>query len=545
MRRVAFVNGRIFDGTTYRGPGAVLVEDDRIVATRYGESAQPPSDAGVVDLRGGLLLPGLIDAHMHPMVGGLEQLRCELNELSTREQYLDAIAGHAGSDEDHGWFRAGGWAAKAFAAGGPAATDLDRVLGDRPAFIVSSDHHNAWVNSAALRIAGVNASTADPPDGWVARDEHGVPTGALREAAMSLVFEHVRTTRAGCLAGLLRAQEYLHSAGITGWHDALIGGYAGLDDPTQAYLDALGQGRLTARVRASQWWDRHRGPEQVDELVARREELRENGLDAGSVKLMVDGIAETFTATVTKPYANLHGCPCGDTGLAFLDRDELAEAATALIAADFQLHFHAIGDRAVHDALDALETAGTTGGRRHQIAHLQLVRPEDRARFSALGAVANLEGMWVDAASGSVALIRPHLDEERFGWHYPFAEIARHGAVLAGGSDWPVNPPEPMGAIHALVNRRPYGHDACTLPERLVPGQALSLRQAMTAYTRGSALANHRDDLGLVAPGYPADLAVLDRDPFNGPVEEIGAARVVRTYADGRCVHHGSDPGEA
>ncbi|MGH3445708.1 MAG: amidohydrolase, partial [Nocardioidaceae bacterium] len=483
---VAFVNGRIFDGTTYQGPGTVVIEDGHVTTVQYGECLNLPAGAEVVDVQGGLVLPGFIDAHMHPMVGGLEQLRCELNKLSTREEYLDAIAEHAGSEEDHGWFRAGGWAVGAFPAGGPLAADLDQVLGDRPAFIVSSDHHNAWANTAALRLAGVSAATPDPPDGWVERDEHGRPTGALREAAMSLVFDCVRTTREGCLAGLLQAQDYLHAGGITGWHDALIGGYAGIDDPTQAYLDAIDQERLTARVRASQWWDRNRGPEQVAELVERRARLLERGLDAGSVKLMVDGIAETFTASVTEPYADLRGCPCGGSGLSFLDHDDLVEAAVALVEAGFQLHFHAIGDRAVHDALDAVQAAGPARGRRHQIAHLQLVRPEDRPRFAALGVVANLEGMWVNAASGSVALVRPHLDDERFSWHYPFAEIARHGAELAGGSDWPVNPPEPVGAVHALVNRRPYGQDLEDGPDPLFPEEGLTLQQALTAYTRGS-----------------------------------------------------------
>lgn len=537
------MNGRIFDGTTYRGRGSVVIDRGRIVSVEYGVQDDVPGGSEVVDLHGGLLSPGFIDAHMHPMVGGLEQLRCELNELSSREEYLSALADSAGSSEDHGWFRAGGWAVGVFGEAGPTASDLDRVVGERPAFVVSSDHHNAWVNTAALQIAGITSSTPDPPDGWIVRDRDGNPTGALREAAMALVFDHVATSRQGRLAALLQAQEHLHAGGITGWHDALIGGYAGLDDPTQAYLDAIGQRRLTARVRASQWWDRHRGTEQVAELAEQREALAEKGLDAGSVKLMVDGIAETFTAAVTQPYLNPPSCPCGDSGLNFLDREQLTEAATALVAAGFSLHFHAIGDQAVHHALDAVEAAGAMPGRRHQIAHLQLVRPEDRARFAELGVVANVEGMWVDASSGAVAGIREHLDRERYGWHYPFAQIARHGAHLAGGSDWPVNPPEPIGAIHALVNRRPYSADGGG-PDPLVEKESLSLVQAFTAYTRGAALTNHRADLGRIAVGLAADLAVLDRDPFAGPVDQVGAARVIRTYAGGRLVHRGADPDE-
>ncbi|MGZ4495264.1 MAG: amidohydrolase [Nocardioides sp.] len=544
MTSTIFTRGQVFDGRRYVGGRSVGVRDGLVVAV--GDLAEVRDRVGAhaqeVDLGGGLLVPGFLDAHMHPLVGGLERLRCEMTDLSTPEEYLDASRRHAAERPGDTWFRGGGWSVSAFGPHGPTAALLDTVVADRPAFIPSSDHHDAWVNTRALEVAGVTAATPDPPDGWIERDEHGRPTGTLREAAMALVGDHVETSREDYRLAMLEAQSYLHSWGVTGWHDALIGGYAALDDPTQAYLDLLEAGELTARVRASQWWDRHRGVEQLDGLCAQRDRLAAAGLDASSIKLMMDGIAETFTASLTEPYLDLPDCPCGDHGLAFLDAAQVREAVVALDAAGFGAHFHAIGDRAVHDALDAVEAARAANGprdHRHQIAHLQLVRPEDRARFGALGVTANVEGMWVLLGSGSVQLLLPHLDEERAGWHYPFADLLAGGAHLAGGSDWPVNPPEPMAAVHALVNRTAYSPDGDP-GDPLCADQAIGLEQALAAYTSGSARVvcpGTGTPVGRIEVGAAADLALLDRDPFAGPRQEIGGCRVVATYAGGTRVY--------
>ncbi|QNN54500.1 amidohydrolase [Nocardioides mesophilus] len=543
MSSVLFLNGQVFDGVRHLGQGAVLVDGDRVVAV--GDPDEVRAEAGAsgraeeVDLGGGLLTPGFLDAHMHPLVGGLERNRCEMTDLSTAEEYLDAIRTHHADQPSEGWFRGGGWAVTAFGPGGPTAELLDQVVPDRPAFLPSSDHHDAWVNTRALQLAGITADTPDPADGWFERDARGNPTGTVREGAMAMVGDHLGTTQDEYDDAMRTAQQYLWSWGITGWHDALVGGYSGLDDPTQSYLNLLASGELRSRVRVSLWWDRHRGTEQLHDLCAERERLRAAGLDADSVKIMVDGIAETFTAAVTEPYLDLTGCRCGDRGLAFLETGPLQEAVTALDAEGFAAHFHAIGDRAVHDALDAVEAArranGITGNR-HQAAHLQLVRPEDRDRFRALGVTANLEGAWAHTETPAVEVLRRHLDEERLSWHYPFADIVAAGTPTAGGSDWPVNPPGPIAAVHVLVNRWAYGKQDAQ-KDALVPDQGLTLQQAMATYTSGTARVNGWNDVGTIQVGSRADLAVLDRDPFRGPVEEIGAAEVTTTYLAGKRVH--------
>lgn len=542
MSRRVFLDGNVFDGVRHHRGVAVATAEGRILA--IGDPGEVRSAVGPgaeeVDLAGGLLAPGFQDAHLHPMIGGLEQTRCDLSGLSSREEYLDAIARHARENPDATWIRGGGWSLAAFPEEAPSVADLDSVVPDRPVFLPSSDHHDAWVNTRALEIAGVGPDTPDLPDGWLMRGDDGGLEGTLREAAMALVGDHVATTQAEYTDALRHAQRFLHSLGITGWHDALLGGYAGIDDPTQAYLDLLASGELVSRVRGALWWDRHRGVEQAEELVARREELARHGLDAGAVKLMADGISETGTAAVTEPYTDLPFCSCGDRGLAFLSVEQFADAVQAADAAGFPVHVHAIGDRAVHDALEAIEHARRTNGMnhlRHQIAHLQLVRPEDRPRFRRLGVVANFEGLWASADTPAVTLLEPHLDDERRSWQYPFADIARSGATLAGGSDWPVNTPDPIAAIHTLVNRRSPEADAST--PALVPGQALTLAEAFAAHTSGSAFASHRDDTGHLQVGAHADLVVLDRDPFLGAPEEIGEASVVATYVAGEVVFGG------
>ena len=539
--RTIFRNGHVFDGRRHLPDTAVAVADGRVLAVGTDQQirAEVGSGAVEVDLDGGLLAPGFQDAHVHPMVGWLERLRCDLTSASGREEYLDTIAAFAAAHPEASWIRGGGWQIAAFGRSGPTRQELDAVVPDRPVFLPSSDHHDAWVNTKALEIAGIGPDTRDPEDGWFVRDHQGRPSGTVREAAALLVQQHVQTSREEYLVGLLEGQRFLHSCGITGWQDALLGGYASLDDPTQAYLDAIAAGSLTGRVRGAQWWDRHRGPEQAQALVAQRDRLAALGLDAGAVKMMMDGVPETLTAAVAAPYVNPASCPCGDRGLAFMDPDAVSAAVVAADAAGLQVHVHAIGDRAVRMALDGFEAARAVHGpndHRHQIAHLQLVNPEDRSRFARLGVTANMQGLWAQREVPGVSSFLPFLDEERAGWHYPFGDIAAAGAPLAAGSDWPVSSPDPIQAMHVAVNRTGYSAEG-TPAEPLVAAQGLSLTQAMTAYTAGSARVNHRDDTGLVEVGMLADLVLLDRDPFTAEPAAIGAASVRATYVGGTLVH--------
>jgi len=537
-----FVNGAVFDGHRYLGRADVRASDGRVAEVVLGgfeaRSARTSTNEDVVDLAGGLIAPGFTDAHVHPIQGGLERLRCDLSGLSTREEYVAAVRAYADAHPDREWILGGGWAMPAFPGGNPLAADLDAVVPDRPVFLPNRDHHGAWVNSRALEIAGIHRDTPDPPDGRVERDADGRPTGTLHEGATSLVSRHLpRTTGADYRKALLAGQAYLHSLGVTSWQDAIVGSYSGMDDPGSTYLDAATSGELRSYVVGALWWDRRQGVEQVADLVGRREALTHGRFRATTVKIMQDGVAENGTAAMLEPYLDKCGHATDNRGHSFVDAAALRDAVRALDAAGFQVHVHAIGDRGVRETLDAM--AGTDRARRHQVAHLQLVHPDDVPRFGALGVAANLQMLWACQDEQMLDLTIPFLGEERSRWQYPFGDLHRAGAPLVAGSDWPVSTPDPLAAIHTAVTRTSYGEPAPAGTEPFLPEQALPLEVALAAYTSGSAWANHRDlhdGAGVLEPGAAADLVVLDRDPFGGPAEEIGATGVRSTWVDGDLV---------
>jgi predicted amidohydrolase YtcJ len=530
-----FVNGSVFDGLRHRPGLAVGVRAGRIAAISADPAGLRGPRTEVVDLAGGLLLPGFVDAHIHPVQGGLERAHCDLSPASGLAAYQETIARYVASHPDVPWILGGGWHQPDFPGAAPLKADLDAVTGDRPAFLVNADHHGAWVNSRALIQAGIDAGTPDPPDGRIERDRDGTPTGTLHEGAMNLVRRLVPpTTHDEEVAALLDAQAYLHSLGVTGWQDAILGDYANLSDATAAYAELARDGRLTARVVGALWWQRDRGADQLQELIERRDAVKFPRFRADSVKIMQDGVAENFTAGMLDPYFDGCGCRTANTGLSFVDPIALRSHVTQLDAAGFQVHVHAIGDRAVREALDAFEAAWTENGDsdlRHHIAHLQVVHPDDIARFARLGVAANLQALWAVYDPQMTELTIPFLGPERTSWQYPFGDLARSGARLAAGSDWPVSSPDPLAAIHVAVNRRAPGD-----PDAFLPEQALDLSTALAAYTSGSAWLNHADDTGRIEGGALADLVVLDRNLFTGPPEEIGAARVRATYVEGECV---------
>jgi predicted amidohydrolase YtcJ len=537
MATVVFRNGAVFDGRRHVAGAAVVVADGRI---RQVLSGGDLGDLGAlgrrtteVDLGGGLLAPGFVDAHVHAVQGGLERIRCDLSGGRTREEYLRLLGEYAATHPERPWILGGGWAMTAFPGGSPTAADLDEVVPDRPVFLPNRDHHGAWVNGRALEAAGVTEATPDPPHGRFERDARGRPTGTLHEGAMHAVARLVPPpTPEEYDAALLAGQSYLHSLGVTGWQDAIVGAYAGLDDPGPVYLRAARSGDLTADVVGALWWDRERGLEQLPDLVARREALSHGRFRATSVKIMQDGVAENGTAALTAPYLDRCGQVTANAGHSFVDPAALKGYVAGLAAAGFQVHVHAIGDRGVREALDALEAAGP-GDLRHHIAHLQLVHPADVPRFARLGVTANLQALWACLDEQMTELTLPFLGAERGRWQYPFGDLHRAGARLVMGSDWPVSTPDPLAAIHTAVTRRAYGDPGRAGAEAFLPGQALDLATAFAAYTSGSAWVNHRDEAGRLAPGAVADLVVLDRDPFAGPPDDVGAARAVSTWVDG------------
>lgn len=540
---LVFTGGPVFTANTVRSrASAVAVRGGRIVAVGgddVRELVGPSTE--LVDLRGRMLMPGFQDAHVHPVWGGLDMLRCDLSELGTAADYLEAIAGYVAEHASDEWILGGGWQMSAFPGGTPTAAALDAVTGDRPAFFPNRDGHGAWVNSAALRLAGIDRRTPDPADGRIERDAEGDPSGTLHEGAMALVNRLLPEEPLDRLTdALLLGQRYLHSFGITAWQDAIVGSYGDAGDPGPAYLKAAADGTLTARVVGAIWWDRAQGLEQIPSILERRARYRGGRFAATSVKVMQDGVAENFTASMLEPYCDGHGHFTDNSGISFVDPAVLDEAVPMLDAEGFQVHFHAIGDRAVRECLDAVERAIALNGRRdnrHHIAHIQVVHPEDVPRFRELGVAANMQSLWATYEPQMVELTLPFLGEARSAWQYPFGDLLRAGAVLAAGSDWSVSTPDPMAAIHTAVNRTAApGHEEGAYGAFL-PEQAIDLATSLTAYTAGSAWVNHLDDVtGTIEVGKLADLVVLDRDPFAGPADEIGATHALQTFVEGERV---------
>ncbi|MER7671417.1 amidohydrolase [Kitasatospora sp. NPDC096128] len=537
---LVFTHGPVHTGDAARTRASSLaVTGERITAVGHDEVREligPRTE--VVDLTGKLLLPGFQDAHVHAVYGGVELAACDLTGTVGVPEYLERIRGYAEANPEQEWITGSGWSLESFEGGLPTRQLLDSVVPDRPVCLTNRDHHGAWVNTRALELAGLTRDTPDPADGRIEREPDGTPAGTLQEGATRLVAHLVpAATAAQRLTGLLRAQRLLHSLGITGWQDALLGVFNGQPDPSDAYLAAARSGALTARVTGALWWDRERGAEQIPELVRRRAELSHGRFRAGSVKIMQDGIAENFTAAMTSPYLDGCGCATANSGLSFVDPAALCGYVTELDALDFQVHFHALGDRAVREALDAVEAARTKNGRRatrHHLAHLQVVHPDDLPRFAGLGAVANIQPLWAAHEPQMDELTIPFLGPERAAWQYPFGGLQRAGATLAAGSDWPVSSPDPLAGLHVAVNRMEPG---ATDGRVFLPEQRLDLSSALAAYTAGSAHVNGHDDAGTLAAGHLADLVVLDRDILAGPPEEIADARVLRTYVGGELVH--------
>ena len=527
-----------------RPADSVAVAVGKIIAVSAADDAELRElrgpDTEVIDLAGRALLPGFTDAHVHPAFAGVTMVACNLIGAATLDEALGRIKTYADQHPDLEWISGSGWRMEWFERGTPSRQQLDAVTGRRPAFILNRDGHGGWANTRAFEAAGFDARTPDPPDGRFEREHDGSLQGTVHEGAADLLGAYVpKPSFDQRLTGLMLAQQHLHERGITSWQDAIVGEYLGSQDPLPVYLAAARAGQLTARVRGALWWDRSRGASQIDEIAGRRETSRTGRFRADTIKIMQDGVAESFTAGMLEPYLDSCGCQTSERGLSHVDPGELREYATTLDGLGFQLHFHAIGDRAVRECLDAIEAAQAANGRndhRHHIAHLQVVHPGDVPRFAALGVTANMQALWAAHEPQLDDLTIPFLGPERASRQYLFGDLLRSGARLAAGSDWAVSSANPLRALHVAVNRSLQGSVGAEA-EPFLPAQALTAPEAFAAYTIGSAFVNHIDDVaGSVDLGKLADVIVLDRDPIAGPPSDIGSTRVLGTFVEGEAV---------
>jgi len=510
----------------------LAIRDGRVVYTGEDRGADRliGSRTEVIELQGRMVLPAFRDTHLHPSEGvGLGE--CRFDDLKTREAVLDSLGRCAAGHPEWTWVRGRGWQLPVFPEANPRKEWLDAIVPDRPVFLTAADGHSAWVNSRALQLAGITRTTPDPPNGRIERDARTrEPSGTLRERAVDLVASQLPArTQDELRAGLLRAVALANGFGITSLHDAsagpaLLEAYAALDSA----------GRLNARVIAAITVDPTAGPQQLDSLRTWRGRFPGRRLYSPSAaKVFVDGVIEAKTAALLAPYSDGSG-RSGEPNLLPAALDTLV---AAIDAAGFQVHQHAIGDRAVRMALDALEFARRHNGPRDArpiIAHLELIDPADIPRFAALGVIPSFQPLWAFADDYITRLTAPVLGPERSRWLYPIGSVARTGAHLAAGSDWSVSSMNPLEAIQVALTRR--GPAAPAGPP-WIPEELVDLRTMLLAYTVGGAYAAGEEvTKGTLEIGKEADLIVLDRDLYRIPVAQIHAAKVLLTLLAGREV---------
>ncbi|MFK4729408.1 amidohydrolase [Agromyces mediolanus] len=518
---------------------AVRISGERITEI-VPMSELAPSRGEVLDAAGRSLLPGFTDAHVHLVESGIELARCDLSSSRSRAHALELIDAYCRRTPDADWIVGRGWSLDHFADTGAMLAELDRLTGARPAYLSNKDGHSAWVNSAALRRAGIARATPDPDGGRIERDAAGAPNGLLHEGAMLLVAELIppldEETR---FAGLLAGQERFFSLGITGWQEAIVGDFVPTTDVERSYRRAIDSGALRGQVTGNLWLPRTNPADAVEELVERRAAFAdEERFRASGVKIMYDGVCETLTGAVSVPYLDPTGSGNAEPnrGITFFDPAELAPVVAELHRAGFDLHAHVIGDRATDEFLAMVEAAQALSparDRRHQLAHLQLLNPGLIARMADAGVIANVQPYWAQADAQMVELTLPFLDPSLHGHHYAFRSLELAGVPLAFGSDWPVTTPNPFDWMHVAVNRS-YPGDST---EPFLPAEALSRDSALRAATSGAAYAVRQDGLrGRLEPGLLADLVLLDTDLREVADADLHAVQVDRTFARGELV---------
>jgi predicted amidohydrolase YtcJ len=519
---------------------ALAVRDGRFVAV--GAEADVATLVGpatrVVDVGGRLVLPGFHDAHVHVLWGGRELGGCEIASARSPAEIAERVAAHARAHPERPWILAHGWDQSLFPDGEPPADFLAAELaGDpRPVLLSAGDGgHSAWANARALELAGVGRDTPDPPHGRIERDAHGAPSGVLREEAVELVARAVpRSSATEDVEHLRAGLAELARAGIVACQDAAAG-----PEDVAAYRALDAAGGLPVRVRLALM------PPSLDAdaeertfawLRDTRAQLDGPRLTAGSVKLFLDGVIEGGTAALLEPYLTSDGAPDVErgTGILNLEATRLAELVRRLDAEGFQVHAHAIGDRAIRLALDAIEAARHTNGprdARHHLAHVQLVDPADLPRFAALGVAANVQALWAHADGYITELTEPVLGPARSRWLYPIGSLVASGAVVVGGSDWPVTALAPLAAIQVALTRT-SGAD----PDEpaWLPEERAGLAEMIAAYTLAGAWLEHaEEESGSIEVGKLADFVLLERDIFTIPPAEIGSVRVLWTVLEG------------
>jgi predicted amidohydrolase YtcJ len=507
---------------------SVLIYDDdgRVVASGDDNLLSHYPNAERIDGNGKFVLPGLIDAHAH--VYGLGFLEISLN-LAGTPSLDDAVRriDEYGTDNPHAaWILGRGWNQVLWPVDAfPKADDIDGVISDRPVWLRRIDGHAGWANTAALKVAGINDDTPDPTGGKIIRDDNGHATGILIDVAMDLMNPHLPQPNKNDIRKAHQvAIEELVALGMTGVHDTGIG-----ITEAEVYMSQADDGELDVRIYAML----SDAGENLDAIGKPLRSLGNDHLDIAAVKIYADGALGSRGAAMFEPYSD----DDENTGLAFLSQAELDAKVKKANDMGFQVGIHAIGDQGNRMSLDAFDKVqnGEPSLLRNRVEHAQIIALEDIPRFKELGVIASMQPIH---ATSDMNMAEDRIGTERIKGGYAWRRLLDAGAVIASGSDFPVEPANPFLGLYAAVTRQ----DRNGLPENgWYSGQALSRAEALHSFTLAAAFAAHQEDrMGSLETGKWADYIVVDRDFFQIPADEIDDIEVLQTWVGGKLVYDSS-----
>lgn len=519
---------------------AVAVEGDRIVYVGDADGARELAGAAtaVHDLDGQMLLPGFIDTHMHPFAGGAYAKALSLDTWGDIDGWVAAIRDYAAANPEAPLIFGYGFLASTFGPQGPTRQLIDAVVDDRPVLIRDEGFHGAWANTRALEALNITQDTPDPVPGfsYYKRDENGDATGYLLEGTADMAMDSLNAiTEDVVVDGTAYVIEVLNGYGVTAAYDA---GAVGYEESIDTILGRLeDEGRLTIRLVGSY---RPRGPEDVDAAVARavafREEIRGERYHYRVLKIRDDGTVEGRTAAMFEDY---RGEP-GNSGETVFTEEQMTTMVAGAAAEDLDVHIHALGERAVHEALNAIEAAREAhpdSESRYTICHIQVITDQDLPRFAELGVIAQSTPLWASYDTYGEQFV----SEDQFRRYWRFASLAELGVKLTFGSDFPASGAGMLGmspVVHIEIGhtRQDPGEPDAPVQPRM--SERLEVAALIRGYTIDAAYQLHmEDEIGSLEIGKKADLVVLDRDLFETDPYEIHQARVRMTVMDGEIVY--------
>jgi predicted amidohydrolase YtcJ len=518
------IHGRVWTADAHRPwADAVAVRGERIVAVGSQDDVSQliGAETRTIDAGGGLVVPGLVDSHIHLVDGGLQLTRVQLRGAASRDEFARRLAEFVKKLQPGEWIAGGEWDHTTWGGELPSRDWIDRVTPDNPVWINRLDGHMALANTAAMRAARVGDDVDDVPGGEIVRDAAGRPTGIFKDNAMALIDRAMPPVSIGAqVNATTAAMEYLAARGVTAVH------HMGTWQHVDVFRTAKGRGPWKTRIYACT---------PLDSWQRLADEIREHGrgdewLTIGGLKGFVDGSLGSHTAAMLEPFSDAPA----DRGLLVNTTEDLEAWTAAADRAGLQVVVHAIGDRANRLQLDVFERVARLNGprdRRFRIEHAQHIAPRDIPRFAQLGVIASMQPYHtIDDGRWAEGVIGPRRSESS----YAFRSLLDAGAHLAFGSDWSVAPPTPIEGVFAAVTRRTLDGKH---PGGWVPEQKIRVEEALRAYTIDAAYAGFSEKLiGSLAPGKLADIVVLDRDLFTMPPEELTRAQVATTIVGGKVV---------